>query len=346
VSLEAAEEILRLDVAGFHAPGDDGESLVPVAMTDGARDLFQDTPRPERGESVAWQVYESGEPIVATDVTDHPEVQNPETAVRGEMLIPVGDHGVFIAAATEPNAFDETDRHLARILTSNLEHAIESTRRQRRLRERERELKRENERLEEVASIVSHDLRNPLNVIEGNLELAREECDSTALDSMASALDRSVDIIDDVLTFLRQGRSVDETEPIELASMVESCWANVETERAEVRVEGDLTFAGDPDRVRHVFENLFRNAVQHGGSGITIRVGSLGDGFFLADDGPGIPDSDRGEVFDAGYTTDENGTGLGLQIVAHIAEAHGWEVSVEGSESGGARFEITGVNSP
>jgi signal transduction histidine kinase len=72
-------------------------------------------------------------------------------------------------------------------------------------------------------------------------------------------------------------------------------------------------------------------------------VGTFDDGFYVADDGPGVPEADRESVFESGYSTDREGTGLGLTIVQEIAEAHGWEVSVTDSESGGARFEITGV---
>jgi signal transduction histidine kinase len=60
-------------------------------------------------------------------------------------------------------------------------------------------------------------------------------------------------------------------------------------------------------------------------------------------DGPGIPEDRRDRVLEAGYSTAENGTGLGLDIVREIAEAHGWEITVTESETGGARFDITGV---
>jgi signal transduction histidine kinase len=63
----------------------------------------------------------------------------------------------------------------------------------------------------------------------------------------------------------------------------------------------------------------------------------------VADDGPGIPESDRLGVFESGYSTAPDGTGFGLTIVEEIAEAHGWEVSVTASRDGGARFEIRGV---
>ena len=76
---------------------------------------------------------------------------------------------------------------------------------------------------------------------------------------------------------------------------------------------------------------------------MTVSVGAIEDGFYLADTGPGIPESDRENVFEAGYSTNEDGTGFGLRIVKQITDAHGWEIIVTESKEGGARFEITGV---
>ena len=72
---------------------------------------------------------------------------------------------------------------------------------------------------------------------------------------------------------------------------------------------------------------------------MTVTIGSLDDGFFVADDGPGVPESDRQQVFELGYTTDEDGTGYGLAIVSEIVDAHGWSIEI-GDSDDGARFEI------
>jgi signal transduction histidine kinase len=79
---------------------------------------------------------------------------------------------------------------------------------------------------------------------------------------------------------------------------------------------------------------------------VTVTVGSLEEGFYVEDDGPGVPEAEREDVFDAGYTTSDTGTGFGLSIVHEIATAHGWEVSVTESDAGGARFEFRGVETP
>ncbi|MDS0299490.1 ATP-binding protein [Halogeometricum sp. S1BR25-6] len=254
---------------------------------------------------------------------------------------------------------------------------------------RREELERQNERLDEFVSVVSHDLRNPLAIAEGYVDLARGERDSAHLDRAADAVERMNVLVEDLLTLARDGRSVDEVERVSLASVVDEAWQNVDGDATLVN-EAEGTVEADARRLQQMFENLFRNSVEHSSTssrakpddavehgarqasgrsapgnsvehgsassettsrdvgeraepGVTIRVGCEGDGFFVEDDGPGIPAADRDRVFEHGYTSSASGTGFGLAIVRTIAEAHGWSVrSVEGRD-GGARFEFSGV---
>jgi PAS domain S-box-containing protein len=74
-----------------------------------------------------------------------------------------------------------------------------------------------------------------------------------------------------------------------------------------------------------------------------VRIGSLPDGFYVEDNGPGIPENERAEVFETGYSKNPNGKGFGLSIVQTIVEAHGWDIRLTESSEGGARSEFTGV---
>ncbi|MFC7116617.1 PAS domain S-box protein [Natronoarchaeum sp. GCM10025703] len=204
--------------------------------------------------------------------------------------------------------------------------------------EREREIQTQNERLEEFTSVVSHDLRNPLSVAEGRLELIRDVCESDHIDDVAQALGRMDTLIEDMLTLAQEAEQIDETEVIGLANIVKSSWQTANTEQAVLEIETSQSVEGDRNRLQQLFENLYRNAVEHGGDGVTVSVGSMDDGFYVADTGPGIPESEREEVFEAGYSTNEDGTGFGLRIVEQIADAHGWEITVTESKGGGARF--------
>jgi PAS domain S-box-containing protein len=208
-----------------------------------------------------------------------------------------------------------------------------------------RKLERQNERLEEFAGVLSHDLRNPLNVAQGRLELVAETCDSEDIPHIRHAHERMEALIEDLLTLAREGAAVTDPGVVDLAALAEGCWANVDTSEATLEIETDRSVLADGSRLKRVFENLVRNSVEHGGPDVTVRIGDLPDeaGFYVADDGPGIPEADREAVFEAGHSTNEDGTGFGLSIVQGIVEAHDWSVRVTESDDGGARFEITGV---
>ncbi|WP_435126556.1 GAF domain-containing protein [Halobaculum sp. D14] len=210
-------------------------------------------------------------------------------------------------------------------------------------KERERALERQNERLDEFASVVSHDLRNPISIAEGYLELARETGDEAHLDTVADAIERMRSLIEDLLALAREGRVVGDPEPVDLSGVAREAWAHVDTADATLQVDVDAEVPADEDRLHELFENLFRNAVEHAGSDAEIRVESLADadGFAVCDDGPGVPADQRDRVFEAGVTTSEEGTGFGLPIVRRIAEAHGWTVELGDSDDGGACFRFT-----
>jgi len=280
-------------------------------------------------------------------------------------------------------------------------------------KDRERALQRERDRLDEFASIVSHDLRSPLTVARGRTTLLAETLEDADvggggvdeyIDSILHALDRMENIIEDSLTLAKQGQPVSEPEPIALADAARDSWDSVETADATLAVAvGDDAILADPSRLRSVFENLFRNSVEHGSTGsraqpddsvehgstgnrsktddsvehgstgnrpeaddsvehgcdesagLTITVGRVdpfhtstraptdSEGFYVEDDGTGVPAGARENVFDAGHTSSDDGTGFGLAIVEGIAEAHGWDVRLSEGADGGARFTFTGV---
>ncbi|WP_144798096.1 sensor histidine kinase [Halorubrum depositum] len=215
-----------------------------------------------------------------------------------------------------------------------------------RSRLRQAELRSERDRLEEFASVVSHDLRNPLNVVRGRIDLARRaHPEDEHLEAAEPALDRMDEIIGETLALAREGKSVDGVDDVDLAECARECWSRVDAPDAALRVDGSATVRADRDRLSHVFENLFRNSVEHGGRDVTVRVGVLdgGDGFFVEDDGVGIPADQVDRVRETGFTSSADGTGFGLAIVDRIVDAHGWELRIAEGDDGGVRFEIRGV---
>ena len=245
-------------------------------------------------------------------------------------------------------------------------------------------LERENERLDKFVSVVSHDLRNPLMVIEGHAELVRKQHGNDDAEAILEATDRMEELLEDLLTLARQGEAVRETDSLLLGKLARNCWGNVDTGGASLEVTDELFVEAEASRLQQLLENLIANAVEHGstspdsqarqdavdhgstspgsqahqdavdhgadssddaaaGDGLTIRVGALEEGFYVADDGAGIPADERDLIFETGYSTDDESTGFGLSIVAEIAEAHAWAVEATESEDGGARFEFHGV---
>ncbi|MWV64759.1 response regulator [Halorubrum sp. JWXQ-INN 858] len=207
------------------------------------------------------------------------------------------------------------------------------------------ELKRKNARLDRFSSVVAHDLRNPWNVAHGYLEIDRSREDSQELEKVSNALTRMDQIITNLLELARIGTTVDGVEPISLQGLAERCWTSIAHPEASLNVEADVTIEGNATRLAQLFENLFRNAIDHGDADVTITVGLAEDrsGFFVKDDGPGIPPSERQAVLEWGVSTSDTGTGFGLAIVQEIVDAHGWDLQITTQPEGGARFEFTGV---
>ncbi|MBV0900296.1 sensor histidine kinase [Haloarcula salina] len=220
-------------------------------------------------------------------------------------------------------------------------------------RERKQALEDQNRQLESFTGIVSHDLRNPLQVVSGKIELARQTGNLDYLDDASDSVVRMEQMLDDLLQLAREGQTIGEKTEIDLPTCCREAWAAVGTDGARLAIETEMTVLADPDRLRQVFENLFRNAVEHGmpderptvGPGgepaLTVTVGETETGFFVADDGPGVPPSERDAVFDFGVTTVEDGSGFGLAIVDRIVRAHGWDIALTAESGGGARFEVT-----
>jgi signal transduction histidine kinase len=208
---------------------------------------------------------------------------------------------------------------------------------------RQRQLREQNRRLEEFTRVAAHDLRNPLNAVAGYTELARETGNVDHLEKVEPATDRMETLIDDLLTLGREGRVVEETNPVSLSDIARMAWEHAVTGSATLEIVDEGYLLANEKRFAQLLENLFRNAAAHGGEDVVVQVGMLSNGFFVADDGTGIPTDSRADVFEYGYST-HGGTGLGLPVVRSIAVAHGWEVTVTDADDGGARFEFTGVH--
>lgn len=210
-------------------------------------------------------------------------------------------------------------------------------------RQQTEKLKNQNDKLKEFSSVISHDLRNPITTARGHLKMAERKDDLSKLEDIEESLDRMEALIEDVLSLARSGLTIDDMEPFSLRSVTRKAWSQVRSNGTDIEIGGEVVIEADGNRLRELLGNLFRNTIEHAETERRIRVGKSDNGFYIEDDGIGIPEDDRGKIFETGHFTSEEGTGLGLAIVKQIAEAHGWTIDVSESSTGGTRFDFTSV---
>ncbi|WP_255171090.1 PAS domain S-box protein [Natrononativus amylolyticus] len=210
---------------------------------------------------------------------------------------------------------------------------------------RKRQLEAQNAQLENFAGMLTHELRNPVSIGQIYSQQLPETASPEAHAHVTEAFDRIEDIIDVMLVLTQGGEALTERTPVALEAVAREAWSEVDAPKATLEVTLERTLAGDETYLRHLFRNLFENAVTHGGDDVTITVGALPTGFYVADDGVGIPIEQREAIFETGYTTaaDEGGMGLGLTFVKELANLYDWECSIGRSETGGTQFAFENV---
>lgn len=207
-----------------------------------------------------------------------------------------------------------------------------------------------------------HELRTPITVIRGHLELMDDDPESRAVTMriVSQELDRMSRIVTDLLALAKADRPdfVRMSEDVDLAALTVGLDARISAlgdRRWGIREIAEGTARLDPQRITQAVLQLAQNAVQHTrpGGTITLRSALVTDPLIgpalaisIEDDGPGVPHADRERIFER-FAHSENpdgsrhqGAGLGLAIVAAIAEAHGGRVDVGGEPGQGAVFTL------
>lgn len=209
----------------------------------------------------------------------------------------------------------------------------------------------------QLAAGMAHEIRNPLTSIKGFIQLLREQDDHQFRDSYYSVIlmevERINELLNDVLVLARYRDSYIVSEPFpvmeELCSVVRLLEpeANRRGIRLEVEVaEGNWLVKGHRARIKQVFLNLLKNALEaihSGGQLVLVQVRETGKDivFTIEDDGPGLSEEIKKNLFIPFYTTKAEGTGLGLSMTQRIIADHGGRISADNSARlGGARFEV------
>jgi signal transduction histidine kinase/CheY-like chemotaxis protein len=248
----------------------------------------------------------------------------------------------FADTSAREEPFSESERTLLDLLGQWVGYELAR-------RDRIDRLEQRTTRLDEFSGIVTHDLRNPLAVAAGHLSLARDGAASDVqtdaesqperhFERAGTALDRMEEVIDRALRLSEKGRTL-ERRPIELSTLATRAWRRADTGTASLAGTRDRTVDADPGLAVELLRELFTNAVANGDAE-EVRVAGTDEGFVVADDGSGIPKGEHGLLFDRG-SSDGAGAGLGLHVVACIADAHDWTLRAgDPDPDRGARFEV------
>ena len=220
---------------------------------------------------------------------------------------------------------------------------------------RARETANRLEELNLTAAGLVHETKNPLNLIRGLAQMiGRETTLSSSIRNTAIKITEETDRVTGRLNqFLDYARPVQlHPQQVPLNALIKSVFEILAGDREEksvtFEVKGPQLFVyADENMLRQVLFNLLLNAVQavpYAGH-VTVCLARDSENTVsldVCDDGPGIPEKDREEVFRPYFTMSENGTGLGLAVVRQIALAHGWDVSCISSDTG-AVFRVRGM---
>ena len=215
-------------------------------------------------------------------------------------------------------------------------------------------LQRSSERQRRFISDASHELRSPLASLRTQLEVALAHPERAEWPDVAAGVleegGRMERLVDDLLALARadEGAVLAHTEELDLGEIVAAEAERVEGVAVDTSAVAPAVVRGDAQSLRRAIRNLLDNARRHAASRIVLRVSLDGEEVLavVEDDGAGIPEADREQVFERFARLEESrdrdagGTGLGLAVVREIVQAHGGTVVAEQGEQGGARLVV------
>ncbi len=249
-------------------------------------------------------------------------------------------YGVLDVQKDEPYSISEDDMKLIDLLANNMAVALRSL-------EIQEELERSRNLQELMLHIVSHDLKNPLAVIEGYVDLMREEFNPSYLDAMHMAIEEASNIIEKARLFskLGAGKIEEERKLINLRREIEDVASLLyhKYPNGNIKIEGDDIEIYAFPIIREVFTNIIDNAFKYGANNVSIFIEEENENvkIRITDDGPGIPEDKRTKIFDAFESLSaRKSSGLGLSIVKMIVDMHMGKVWVEDNKPKGSVFVI------
>jgi len=344
VMSRTAVELLGLPINGVHFYDEATDALVPVAQSAGSRAVLGEAPSLDTG--LAWESYESGEVRVFHDLQAEDGVYNEKTSFRSELFVPLDDFGVFIVAASRPNAFSETDLTFAKLLGANATEALARV-------DNERRLEKQRDNLELLTQMMSHDIRNDLQVIAAAADALAERVDGDELEFVRK-INRSAAAAVELTTSARELTQAMLRTRVDATSVALDRSLRAQIQEVEDTSELSVTVS-DPipsvsvmagDMLDSVFRNILKNAAEHNDSEapavtVTVETGPETVTVRIADNGPGVDDAYKEEIFGRGQKgMSSHGSGIGLYLVRTLTEQYGGRAWVEDNEPTGAIFVV------
>jgi light-regulated signal transduction histidine kinase (bacteriophytochrome) len=349
-----------MQMTGIWWYDESADALVPARQTEESTAIVGEQPRFERGGSLAWDAFESGEMARYDDLRNVPGRYNDETGLESEVIVPLGEHGVVIASAAEKEAFSETDLNLLEVLSATVEAALTRTEREALLRETKQQLKLSNEELEQFAYAASHDLQEPLRTISSYLTLLErrysDDLDEDArefVDFAVDGADRMRTMIQALLAYSRVDTHGEQFEDVSVTTIIDNVIQNLdvtihESDATVTTPSSDYTISGDESQLVQLFQNLVENGIKYNEGAPRIDITASREEemvrFEVTDNGIGIADDQADEIFEVFqrlHTREEfAGTGIGLAICRKIVERHGGRIHVESTTGEGSTFVV------
>ena len=306
--------------------------LTPVAWTDATEAVLGDgsVPAFEAGESIAWEVFETGEPRRVDSVSAADTAYDPDSVMESEVLVPLGEYGVLASGSRLPNDFSDEEFEILQTLAASAESAL-------RIVQKQREL----DVLDGVlARILRHNVRNDLNVVRGRAEMIRQE----GPPGCVQQAERIVDTADRVLSTAEYAKEIrevvnrrDERAEASLPEMVDAAVSAAagDAPGAEV-VVGDLpeTTVSVHPHFDYALRHAVENGIEHTDTGtprVAVTANEDGDRTVIeiADNGPGVPDAELEPLRAGEETRLVHGSGAGLWVIDRVVRYSGGTVTFD-----------------
>lgn len=324
---------------GFVTQITDGEQIIEICQNEIEREGLSEGSVCPVDETYCQHILDKADPLTVQNASESDVIKTPEydrfelnSYISQKIVIDGEVYGTLCFAddGNKETEFTDVELAITELLSGWVSYEIQRKHTQDKLQEK-------NEQLEAFAGFISHDLRNPLSIAQGYLDMELKQTESENLQKVKNAHDRIDGLITNLLDLTQTADLIQDTEQFALEEIATDSWRNIQTHDSELQVQTEKEVSANYDKLLNVFENLYKNAIEHNEDSVTITVGDTPSGFYIQDTGEGVGTDN---IFEYGVSG-SGSTGLGLSIVQKIVEAHNWEIELDSSYTDGARFVIT-----